>query len=241
MTIRPVFVALAVVASALSTAPSFAQDEDRVVVDVAKIPASAADPKGFAPDGWEVEETASGDLNGDGTPDLAVKLIQVKPADAPDDEVVDRARALVVAFKRSDGSLERAAVAPKLLQCTACGGAFYGVVAAPADVKIEKGVIVVTEDHGSRDVATLTFRFRLDAASGKFLLIGSDYADVDRAAGGTASESTNYLTGSRVTTRAKGGGRDRTTRSTVAKTRVAIDDFDYEKFDYDATTRLGLD
>src|SRR3954469_2188464 len=168
--IRTLIVALALASPLPSPAPSLAQDEEQVVVDVTKIPASAADPKAFAPPGWEVEESAAGDLNGDGTPDLAVKLIQVKPANASEDEVVDRARALVVALREKDGTLRRAAVAPRLLQCTACGGAFYGVMPAPADVKIEKGVIVVTQDHGSRDVSTLVLRFRFDAASGKFLL-----------------------------------------------------------------------
>ena len=53
-----------------------------------------------------------------------------------------------------------------------------------AEVKIEKGVIVVTQDHGSRDLTNTTYRFRYDSESQKFMLIGFDFSDADRLTGG---------------------------------------------------------
>ena len=110
---------------------------------------------------------------------------------------------------------------------------------APANVKIEKGVIIVNQDHGSRELSEVTFRFRFEAESGKFLLIGFDYAEHDRATGSSATESTNYITGARITTTGN-GKKDTTVKSTVKKSKIYIDQIDNEKFEEDASKRLGL-
>jgi len=209
----------------------FAQDE-RTTIKKSLIPATGADTRDFIPAGWKLEEQLSSDLDGDGTADYVLKLIENKPAKTADDMPNDRARALIVLLQGADGKLSRAAVADKLLQCTGCGGAFYGVVDAPANVKIENyNVILVEQDHGSREVSDVTFRFRYDATSKRFVLIGFDYAERDRATGKSTAESTNYLTGVRKT-----NGRT----STITKMKIFLDDVDYEKLEEDAVKRLGL-
>ena len=70
-------------------------------------------------------------------------------------------------------------------------------------------------------------------------MIGFDYADADRLTASVVSESTNYLTGVRVTTRGK-GDRDVKTRTVVSKKKISIEDVDYEKFEEGAGKRLGL-
>jgi hypothetical protein len=94
-----------------------------------------------------------------------------------------------------------------------------------------KAVIVVAQDHGSREVSNMTFRFRYDASSKRFVLVGFDYAERDRATAKVVAESTNYLTGVRKT-----NGR----ASTVSKAKIFMDDVDYEKFEEDAGKRLGI-
>ncbi len=138
-------------------------------------------------------------------------------------------------IEKKDGKLTRVGVADKLLQCTRCGGAFYGVVESPANVKIEKGVIVVEQDHGSRDLTDTTYRFRYDPETQRFVLIGFDFADVDRLTGKDVAESTNYLTGVRKVTRGKAS-----TSSTTPRKKIFIEDVDYEKFEEDAEKRLNL-
>ena len=204
---------------------------------VSNMPASGDRPAAFAPVGWKVEDTVKGDLSGDGKPDYAIKLVEDKPV--KQDEPSDSERALVVAF--SDGAnLKRIAVATKLLQCTSCGGAFYGVMPAPADVSIEKGVLVIENEHGSRDVSRSTFRFRYDPGSGSFVLIGYDYTDNDRLTGAVTTESTNYLTGSRVTTLSK-GKRTTTKRSKVSGSKIRLEDASGDDIEGAALHRLGLD
>lgn len=208
-----------------------AQD-DRTIIQKSLIPMSGKDTREFIPKGWKLEEQKSSDLDGDGNADYVLKLIEDKPAKTSEDMVNDRARALVVLMSDATGKLSRAAVADKLLQCTGCGGAFYGVVEAPAEVEVDaRGVIVISQDHGSREVSNTTYRFRYDAATRRFVLIGFDYVENDRLTAKVTSESTNYLTGVRKTN--KGA-------STVPKRKIFLDDVDYQKFEEGAVKRLGL-
>ncbi|MBK7706597.1 MAG: hypothetical protein IPJ30_12680 [Acidobacteria bacterium] len=92
-------------------------------------------------------------------------------------------RVLIIVFADKEGSLSAAAVAPSVLQCASCGGAFYGAGNAPANVSIKNGVIIVELDYGFALGPEMTFRFRYDAQPEKFILIGFDYTSRDRAGG----------------------------------------------------------
>ncbi len=234
---RLLILAAFAVSALLAPAATFAQDTS-VAFDRDSVPATATNVEDFVPKGWKIEEQIKGDVTADGVSDVLLKLIEDKPK--KEDEFVDRNRVLVIAVADGKGGFRSAAVADKLLQCTSCGGAFYGVVDAPANVTIVKGVIVVNQDHGSREVTETTYRFRYDEQPSMFILIGFDYNSRDRAAGGTWSESTNFLTGKRVTTTSK--GKKTTAKTTqVTKMRHSIEEVDYDKFESDATHRLGLD
>jgi hypothetical protein len=208
-----------------------AAQDDRTTINKTLIPATGNDPRDFIPSGWKLEAQLSADLDGDSVSDYVLKLIEDKPAKTAEDTVNDRARGLVVLLATTGGKLMRAAVADKLLQCTQCGGAFYGVVEAPAEVRLDpRGVIVVEQDHGSNEVSNMTFRFRYDSGSKRFVLIGFDYSERDRATAKVVSDSTNYLTGLRKT-----NGHT----ATVSKARIFMDEVDYEKFEEAAAKRLG--
>lgn len=215
----------------------FAQEQNRI--DKSRIPAEADSIEKFVPARWKIEEQITGDLNGDSVPDYVAKLVEDKPAKDSDDVANVRQRALVIVLQQQGGKLSRAAMVDKLLQCTRCGGAFYGVSESPANVQIEKGVIVVDQDHGSRNLTNTYYRFRYDPASRQFILIGFDYADADRLTAQVVSESTNYVTGVRIVTRSK-GNRDIKTTSKIALKKTSIEQVDSEKFEEAAAKRLGL-
>jgi hypothetical protein len=217
---------------------SFAQDEAGKI-DVSLIPAHAKDAVSFVPAGWKIEEQVAGDLNGDSLPDLVLKLVEDKPSKDADDMPTERGRALVIALAEKDGTLKRAGVADKLLQCTRCGGAFYGVVETPTSVTIEKGVVIVEQDHGSRNLTNTTYKFRFEPATQRFMLIGFDLADADRLTAQVVSESSNYLTNSRVVTRSK-GDRDVKTKSGLSKHKFYLEDVSSEEFEIAAYKRLKL-
>ena len=221
-----------------SSSSAFAQDE-AAKIDKARVPAQANSPEKFAPSGWKIEEQIAGDLNGDGISDYALKLVEAKPEKNAEGDPTERGRALVIALATKDGQLTRAGIADNLLQCTRCGGAFYGVVETPTEVTIENGVVVVQQDHGSREVTNTTYRFRYEPATGKFLLIGFDLANADRATAQVVSESINYLTGAREETRSK-GEKDVKTRATIPKRKIYLDDVSAEDMEIAAYKRLKL-
>jgi hypothetical protein len=64
--------------------------------------------------------------------------------------------------------------------------------------------VVVDQEHGSRELSNVTFRFRYDPTTQRFILIGFDFASTDRLTAQTVTESTNYLTAVRVVSRDKG-------------------------------------
>lgn len=223
----------------LCVAPStFGQDE-AATIEASRVPAQAKNAASFAPAGWKIEEQITGDLNGDSLPDYVLKLVEDKPAKDADDMPTERGRALVIALVEKDGTLKRAGLAAKLLQCTRCGGAFYGVVETPAGVSIEKGVVVVEQDHGSRNLTNTTYKFRFESATGRFRLIGFELADADRLTANVVSESSNYLTNSRVITRSK-GDRDVKTKSGLSRHKFYLEDVSSEDFEEAAYKRLGL-
>lgn len=229
---------LTLLLAALAFPASSLAQEDRVRIDKSRIPAEANDAQGFVPSGWKIEEQVAGDLNGDSLPDYALKLVEDKPA-TDNGDLTERQRALVIVLKNKEGKLSSVGVADDLLQCTRCGGAFYGVVETPSNVKIEKGTLIVEQDHGSRNVTTLTYRFRYEPATSKMALIGFDLKDYDRLTAETVSESTNYLTGVRITSRGK-GKRVSTSRKTIPTKKVYIEQVSNEGFEEAAAKRLGM-
>jgi len=175
-----------------------AQEEQAISFDDSALPRTANAVEKFLPSRWMVEAQVSGDLNNDSVPDTALKLIEKPAADFDKDNPPSRERVLMILFKNRQGIFERAATAKNLLQCTRCGGAFYGVMEASADVTIAKGVLIVKQDGGSRNVIETTYRFRYNPGVKKFALIGYDVNDRDRATGENTNSSTNYLTGIRI-------------------------------------------
>jgi hypothetical protein len=213
------------------------QGDERRFLDAKLVPAEGRSARDFVPKGWKLETdegVTSGDLDKDGAPDAVLRLVEDMPVEASDGTLNTRHRALVILLARpGGGGFRRAAVATKLLGCSLC----YGVLGDPEggniQVEIKNGILDVSQLSGSREATDLTLRFRHDAASGRFLLIGEERSDYDRAAGGGTGTSTNYLTGVRVikTTTVGRGGRERTTSRTtrVPIARRFIEDVDYEK------------
>jgi len=217
--------------------PPARQDETPRYLDVNLVPAGGRSASDFVPKGWKLEgdegET-TGDLNRDGVPDKVLRLVEDLPVEGKDGVYNTRYRALVVLFGRAGGGFKRAAVATKLLGCSLCAGVLGDPEGGNIQIEIKNGVLNVNQLSGSREATDLTQRFRYDAASGRFLLIGEDVNNYDRAEGGGTTTSTNYLTGVRVTkmTRPTRKGDDavisnRTTR--VSVTRRFIEDVDYNQ------------
>ncbi|MDX2044750.1 MAG: hypothetical protein SF097_26300 [Acidobacteriota bacterium] len=169
--------------------------------DAVKLPQTVVAVREFVPAGWTVEAEVGGDLNRDSIADLAVVLVEEMPANADKENPPERQRALLILFKTADGKFKRAALAEKVLLCTRCGGAFYGMAETSTHVEIKNGVLIVWQDYGSREITKETYRFRHDPDLNRFVFIGVDLESYDRANGQTLKESTNFLTGVKLTTK----------------------------------------
>ena len=212
------------------------QDEPRRFLDANLVPAEGAKPSDFVPRGWKAETdegVVTGDLNRDGAADAVLRLVEDMPVEGADGTYNTRYRALVVLLAKPGGGYTRAAVATKLLGCSLCFGVLGDPEGGNIQVEIEKGVLNVSQLSGSREARDHTLRFRHDAATGRFLLIGEELSEWDRLTTNGMSVSTNYLTGVRVTKtgRTLKGGRESSTSKTTRVPRASrfIEDVDYEK------------
>jgi len=150
----------------------------------------------FVPKGWSVATQASGDLNNDGIADVAAILVQGDPEKTPLEDEDESSRAVIVLLGRPDGKHTLAGTNDNLLQCRGCLGVKEGVV-----IGIKKGVVVLEQYGGSREYTVEVWRFRYDPQSRRFVLIGRDIENADGALGTGTTESSNYLTGQKVTER----------------------------------------
>jgi hypothetical protein len=228
--INCVILLLAVSAPALPST----QGEERRFLDPQKVPAEGPSEASFVPAGWRVEQTYRGDLNGDRLADAALKLIEDLPHET-NGVWTTRHRALVVIFRRASGGFARAAVATRLLYCSTCAGALADPAGGNVSVEIKNGVLNVAQLSGSREATEHVWRFRHDARAGRFVLIGEDVDDYDRAVGDSTRVSTNYLTGVRVTKvfKVKRAGREpvlvSNKRARIQLPRRFLEDIDYEE------------
>ena len=144
----------------------------------------------FLPKGWTVEDQVNGDLNGDGVSDIAAILVQGKPDSAEDEPQ----RAVIVLLGRDKEKFIPAGINDKFLECKGCLG-----VKESVGISIKKGVIVVDQMSGSREFSNETWRFRYDPKSQRFVLIGRDLDTGDGMEGTGTIESSNFLTGRKIT------------------------------------------
>lgn len=161
-----------------------------------------------APAGWKLVSTVSGDLTGDGKPDLV--------------QVIQRTDPKLVIGNGGLGS-DKLDTNPRRLLILARAGATYRQLAAidgfippaadaetpcladPLDeggIAIARGVLTVDLRYwlscGSYGVTGTTFKFRHDA--GRFRLIGFDRMEFSRSSGEGEKVSVNFLTSRKAVT-----------------------------------------
>jgi len=175
------------------------QERDRKMLDPTRIPREAARVEDFVPTGWTIHHRAVGDLNGDYTPDVALILFDVSLATAAPRSGESPQPALVIAFGTEQGRWRLAGINTRLIVSDDTGF-------APLGLQIKKDVVVVRQELQSNisentlDYA-YTYRFRYDAPTGRFVLIGEDNTNTHRdAVDDGIRVSDNYVTGQRVIT-----------------------------------------
>ena len=189
--------------------------DERRVLKAADVPATAKQLTDFAPKDWKITAEITGDLNGDKLADTVLTV-------AFDDSET----ALIIVFKNANGSFRRAAVAPNALHCD-CGSMLGD--GTPA-VEINKGQIILKGWSGSREIRDITMRFRREASTKRFLLIGDDYKLTDRLELTTHIVSSNYLTNLRILTEIVEDKKEKRKQTKIKIQRVYLDELDYQDY-----------
>jgi hypothetical protein len=183
--------------------PAAAHAQDLPPVHYPALAAHAADGPGFAPAGWTLEQTQTGDLNGDGLPDLALAFHQADPHNVIPNEgglcgdtLNTNPRILAVALAVPGGGYRLAMQNHSLVPRydNACADDWF---AEPdGGIAIQHGTLRValytfmSAGGWSTGTTTLTFRWQQDTLR----LIGFDYSNVQRNSGEMTTLSINYLT-----------------------------------------------
>jgi len=180
-----------------------AMAQDPVIPDVTypSLPKQASSAEGFVPSGWVLEAQASGDLNRDSVPDLALVLRQnnpkniVKNPGLGENPFDTNPRILAVAFRNGPAGdfvlqIENHRLIPRRTD---------PVMADPFEegLTIDRGSLRVNLNlwlsAGGWDMSGMTHT--LQYRNGRFELIGYDRSTTNRRSLDTTDVSVNYLTG----------------------------------------------
>jgi len=176
---------------------------------VEQVPLRAPTLNRFVPHGWRIEKRVDGDLDGNGSSDAALVLVENKPAKDANGDATERDRALVIVL-REKNDWKRVGISNSLLLGTRDGGAFYGIMETPVEVSILDGVILINMEAGSREVEGTTHKLRFDSKRGGVFLIGFGSAMRDRMTGAVVQKSVNFLTGrQKITTMPPNDAKER--------------------------------
>jgi hypothetical protein len=158
-----------------------------------QVPARAAQPAGFVPEGWVVEQQEVADFNGDG---LADALLMMRPREASG--VPQRILAVVLRQRGAGAGYKLAEVNRRLIP-QADGSAQEDPMAdGKLDARPGGFDIKLTLMAGAGSYLSATVRYRFRYEGGCFRLTGYDRMETHRATLATHDLSIDFLTGAVV-------------------------------------------
>lgn len=208
-------------------AASVAQELAVPPVSYPSLPRRAASAEGFVPEGWRLETKALGDLDRDGTPDLALVLRQHDPKNVVANEsglgenpLDTNPRILAVAVRSNLAGDYELKVANHALIPRRVDPVLDDPLAETGGISIRRGVLRVALHQfasvGSWGMGTTTYSFQW--RSGRFQAIGFDLVTVARNSGATEDVSINFLTGQvKHTTGSIGNSRPKVVRTRLGR------------------------
>jgi len=176
---------------------SFAQD-----FNYPSITKTAKNTIEFIPAGWALMDSATGDLNKDGKPDIAIVLQHIDSIsiiNTEGDTLITQPRILIILFQSANKTLYLEEQSNSLI----IKHDEPRMEDPYQDITIDKGLLQIDfqifYNWGGWTVITSSYKFRFQ--NGEFELIGADYNSFNRASLDFESYSYNFLTGKRKYTK----------------------------------------
>ncbi|MDQ2772735.1 MAG: hypothetical protein M3Y54_19800 [Bacteroidota bacterium] len=160
-----------------------------------RLPATGPSLASFIPAGYGIlpDAKATGDLNYDGRPDVAL-VLRPLAEDRPGAKIDSLPPRLLLVLLRTPAGYRRAAQSAQLILCKGCGGVWGGPLES---IAIERGVLTVFHHDGSSARWNVTTKFRYQ--KGDFYLIGESRVryHTSRFCGqaGRQFQETDFVTG----------------------------------------------
>ena len=183
-------------------APAAAQDLRIPDISYPTLPAEVESAEDFVPTGWRIDDRAEGDLDRDGTADLALVLRQQDPANVIADERLasgpldTNPRLLAVALARPGGGYRLVGQNHELIPRHTQPSLEDAFDPEGEALKIERGALKLSlirfANAGGWDAGGTSFTFRWQ--DGALRLIGFDWDNVRRNTGEMVEVSINFLT-----------------------------------------------
>jgi hypothetical protein len=211
----------------LGVSNALAQEGEAPPVSFPTLAATGADAKAFVPEGWKLESEIKGDLDKDGTDDLALVLRMadpanvIKPYEGSNTTLDTNPRMLAVALAGKDGryrlAFENHTLIPRNLNSSQ-----EDPLSEMGGVTVENGTLKVAlylfMSAGGWDMGNTRFTFRIEKE--KLRLIGYDSSNVNRGSGIIEEVSINLLTGKVILT--TGSISEDEGKSTVKKLKANL-------------------
>ena len=168
--------------------------------------------------GYEIYDDAAGDLNGDGKPDAAAILFK-----AGAEQV--QGTALIVVYM-SKGAVLKLHTKAEKATCVGCGGAKSAWDAPLGKLSVDRGVLKVAYEGGSREMFDDAVKWRYERARDKFAMIGETQKTTDTI--GEEADDVIDVNFSNMKMTRRVGNRKKTCAVPPEQKGVDLDAFDYE-------------
>ena len=215
----------------LAAAPAAAEELAIPEISYPALKTSAASAAAFAPAGWALEQSVTGDLNADGADDLVMLLRMADPkivlsnsGGMREDPFDSNPRILAIAFADASGGY-RLALQNHSLIARRTEPALDDTVDGSDSLAIERGAVKVRLNFfmsaGGWTMFNATYRFRYQ--NGRFELIGFDRVTTQRNTGDLRIVSINYPAGvAKIETGTIESDIGKVTESRLPKNRKAL-------------------
>lgn len=157
----------------------------------------------YVPDGWilQNQRILDIDIDGDGTNDAILTLIEDERLQKGDILADDDERALLVLLGDKKGGYRRSSFAKNAILCASCAGMMGKFGSKEQGVILyenEKNIFTIGWTSGSRDTVNVGLHFDFDAKSKQFVLLSDRVEKADRVEGKSTTTYRDFVTGTQT-------------------------------------------